>query len=70
MRDLQRSCWLLAAKNFKKKLKLEGGGCFGCDQRELLAVSHPWRVRERNIMLKRNCRKDIKRAATLLYAGL
>lgn len=25
MRDLQRSCWLLAAKNFKKKLKLEGG---------------------------------------------
>lgn len=26
MRDLQRSCWLLAAKNFKKKLKLEGGG--------------------------------------------
>lgn len=26
MRDLQRSCWLLAEKNFKKKLKLEEGG--------------------------------------------
>lgn len=26
MRDLQRSCWLLAAKNFKKKLKLGRGG--------------------------------------------
>lgn len=65
MRDLHCSCWLLTTKKLQKESKFRRGKSSGCDQRGLLVVSHPWRIREQNIVLRRSCREDIKLAATV-----